>query len=199
MSVVPLDSIMYDPLTWIHPARFALPTRLDGIAQRSILNGMLISLYGLSLERPALPAHSLPRQFVEAWHLLPQTALLMACQRHRASLARGGCGAGLPDWLRQFAALPLVASRSSPTESLPSPARLLAWGRYELLAFADGLPRGLRQRLGLLFPPEEGRDDSYGLSRPSPCRLLLKLAFQHAKRHPATPDAAGLRRYIDQT
>ncbi|OIV46565.1 hypothetical protein BK025_10565 [Sodalis sp. TME1] len=146
---------MYDPLTWIHPARFALPARLDGIAQRSILNGMLISLYGLSLERPALPAHSLPRQFVEAWHLLPQTALLMACQRHRASLARGGCGAGLP--------------------------------------------RGLRQRLDLLFPPEEGRDDSYGLSRPSPCRLLLKLAFQHAKRHPATPDAAGLRRYIDQT
>ncbi|WP_406705704.1 oxidoreductase [Sodalis sp.] len=178
MSVVPLDSIMYDPLTWIHPARFALPARLDGIAQRSILNGMLISLYGLSLERPAL---------------------LMACQRHRASLAIGGCGAGLPDWLRQFAALPLMASRSSPTESWPSPARLLAWGRYELLAFADGLPRGLGQRLDLLFPPEEGRDDSHGLSRPSPCRLLLKLAFQHAKRHPATPDAAGLRRYIDQT
>ncbi|MFT4463793.1 MAG: type III secretion apparatus protein OrgA/MxiK [Sodalis sp. (in: enterobacteria)] len=189
---------MYDPLAWIHPARFALPAMLDGITQRSILNGMLISLYGLSLERPALPAHSLPRQFVEALHLLLQTALLMACQRHRASLARGGCGAGLPDWLRQFAALPLVASRSSPAESLSSTA--VSVGKYELLAFADGLPRGLRQRLDLLFPPEEGRDDSHGLSRPYPCRLLLlKLAFQHAKRHPATPDAAGLRRYIDQT
>ncbi|MBT9431176.1 hypothetical protein JZM24_01585 [Candidatus Sodalis endolongispinus] len=58
MSVVPLDSVMYDPLAWIHTARFALPTSLDGIAQRSILNGMLISLYGLSLERPALPAKS---------------------------------------------------------------------------------------------------------------------------------------------
>lgn len=199
MRVVPLDSVMYDPLAWIHPARFALHASLDDIALRSILNGMLISLYGLSLERPALPAYSLPWQFVEAWHLLPQTALLMACQRHRAALARGGYGAGLPDWLRQFAALPLVASCSSPAESLPRPAQLLAWGKYELLAFADGLPRGLRQRLDLLFPPEEGRDNSPELSRPSPCRLLLKLAFQHAKRHPATPDAAGLRRYIDQT
>ncbi|CRL46375.1 Oxygen-regulated invasion protein OrgA [Sodalis glossinidius str. 'morsitans'] len=199
MSVVPLDSVMFDPLTWIHPSRFALPASLDGIAQRSIVNDMLISLYGLSLERPALPTHSLPRQFVEAWHLLPQIALLMACQRHRASLAKGGYGASLPDWLRQFAALSLVSSRSSPGETIPPPAQLLAWGKYELLAFAGSLPRGLRQRLDLLFPPEEGRDDLSRLSLPPPCRLLLKLAFQHAKRHPATPDTADLRRYIDQT
>ncbi|MBT9431177.1 type III secretion apparatus protein OrgA/MxiK [Candidatus Sodalis endolongispinus] len=136
---------------------------------------------------------------VEAWHLLPQTALLMACQRHLASLAKGGYGISLPDWLGQFTALPLVASRSSPAENVPHPAQLLAWGKYELLAFADGLPRSLCQRLDLLFPPEEGRDNASRLSRPSPCRLLLKLAFQHAKRHPATPDAAGLRRYIDKT
>lgn len=199
MSLAPLERVMFDPVSWIHPEHFVPPAVLDSPRQRSALNGMLIAAYGLITERPNLARNALAAQFVEGWHLLPQVALLIACQRHRATLAWRGWGATLPEWLRQFSAPEIVGSFAPRQVPLTGPAQLLAWGKHELMAFEACLPESLSQRLSLLFSPMAGADEPYDSCRPLPSRLLLKLAFQHAKRNPTTPDAADFRWYIDKT
>jgi len=179
----------------MHPQRLPLKPEFDGIRQRSIINDMIIEAHGWSTVRPILRETGFVAHFIHQWRFLPQVALLIACQRHRAALTRQGRLMSLPAWVRCFAQLDIIDS----APSVPSPAdaqTLLSWGKYELVACGQQLPEALRQRISLLFSPDMDRDDSASeLIAPSP--LLIKLAFQHAKRNPDTPDAAEFRRRFD--
>ncbi|WP_213990339.1 type III secretion apparatus protein OrgA/MxiK [Sodalis sp. dw_96] len=196
MKTTPLDTILFDPLSWMHPQRLALKPGFTDVRQRSIINDMIIEAHGWSTERPVLPEIGLVSHFVHQWRLLPQVALLTACQRHRAALTRQGRLLSLPVWLRRFAQLNIVNSAAAITTSSWELQTLLAWGKYELAVCGQPLPEAIRQRISLLFPPDPDRDDNAWV-RLSPNPLLIKLAFQYAKRNPDTPDAAEFRRYCD--
>lgn len=196
MKITPLDTILFNPLSWMHPQRLTLKRGFDGIAQRSIINDMIIWAHGWSTERPVLAETGLAEHFIHQWEHLPQVALLIACQRHRAALSRQGRIMSLPAWVRRFAQLDIVDS-AAPLSLMPwEPLTLIAWGKDELAACGQQLPEALRQRISLLFPLHMDRDDAAS-RQISPNPLLIKLAFQHAKRDPDTPDAAEFRRRFD--
>ncbi|HEY0210464.1 type III secretion apparatus protein OrgA/MxiK [Acerihabitans sp.] len=196
-TIAPLDGILYDPLSWLHPRRLSLPPALSGARARSIVNGMIIQAHDWSVDCPPCAVDGPTALFIRHWRRLPQAALLIAAQRHRASLARQGRLLLLPPWVRQFAGLAIVDSLAV-GDAPVMPATLIAWGRGELLAFGEQLPLAIRQRISLLFSPELDRE-SGGEPKPVPSRLLIKLALQHAEKHSATPDAADFGRRIDQT
>ncbi|NDL61505.1 type III secretion apparatus protein OrgA/MxiK [Acerihabitans arboris] len=196
-TIAPLDSILCDPLSWMHPRRLPLPPALGGASSRSIINGMIIRSHSWSVEYPPPCASRTADLFIRHWRRLPQVALLIAVQRHRASLARQGRLLQLPPWARQFSALAIVDSYDDGNAPVEIPGTLIAWGKRELLAFGDPLPLAIRQRISLLFSPELDRETGCE-PKPVPSQLLIKLAFQHAERYSTTPDAADFRRRIDQ-
>lgn len=191
----PLDAILFDPLSWMHPQRLHLAPALRGSQQRSVINSMIINALAWSNERPAMN-NPLTRQFIEHWCILPQITLLIACQRHRAELTRQGRICRLPSWVRPFAELALVDSVAGPLAAPLSTSTLLSWGKHELLVSGKFLPNELLQRVSLLFSP----DVEYELPPPQAADanpLLLKLAFQYAKTHPAIPNAAEFWRSVN--
>ncbi len=196
MKTTPLDTVLFNPLSWMHPQRLPLKTGFDGIRQRSIINDMIIEAHGWSTQRPVLPETGLAPHFISQWHFLPQVALLIACQRHRAALTRQGRFMSLPAWVRSFAQLEIVDSAAPLPAAVRIPETLLAWGKNELVAGGRQLPAVIRQRISLLFSSDMDRDGNAGF-HPSPSPLLIKFAFQHAKRNPDTPDAAEFRRCFD--
>lgn len=192
-SIPSLDRLLFDPLSWGHPRHLPLRGDLAGVRQRSIVNDMIIKAYGWSVRRPSLSGDGLALDFVNQWRYLPQVAVLIAAQRHRADLSQRGRLMTLPAWVRQFAQLDIVDSSATMTGTITSPGELLAWGKNELMSYGRQLPLAVRQRISLLFPPDREREGHPDLQTdPSP--FLIKLAFQHAKRHPDTPDAADFWR-----
>lgn len=195
-TIQPLEAILFDPLSWMHPQRLTLTPGLSGARQRSIINDMIIASQGWSVATPLLTPGWLARQCVDQWHRLPQVALLIACQRHRALLARQGRIRLLPAWVRAFAELAIVESVASACVAQPTLGTLLFWGKNELLSGGELLPTVLSQRIALLFSPALDRENEARAASPdSP--LLIKLAFQYAKRNPAIPDAADFWRSIN--
>lgn len=193
----PFEAILYDPLSWMHPRRLAVAPGLRGARQRSIINDMIIASQGWSVEMPLSTPSWLARQCVGQWHGLPQVALLIACQRHRALLARQGRIRLLPAWVRAFAELAIVESAAGSCLVNLSLGTLLSWGKNELLSGGEPLPIALSQRIALLFPPALDRENVASATF-SDSPLLIKLALQYAKRNPAIPNAADFWRSINQ-
>ncbi|TKI02800.1 type III secretion apparatus protein OrgA/MxiK [Martelella alba] len=195
-SPSPLDSLLFDPLSWMHPRCLLRREGFDGVRSRALINGMIIRAYGWSVERPVLTADRLMPYFVGLWRYLPHVALLIAAQRHRAVLSRRGRLRALPGWVRQFAERDIVASAAISVGAADGADILLEWGKNELIAYGEQLPLPIRQRIPLAFPPDMARESAAGPPA-DPCPLLIRLAFQHAKRHSDTPNAAEFRRCFD--
>ncbi|WP_339058235.1 type III secretion apparatus protein OrgA/MxiK [Candidatus Regiella endosymbiont of Tuberolachnus salignus] len=181
LKVTPLDRILFDPVSYIHPARFKLPSLLRGEKSRSLLNDMLINQYHLSTEQPLIVGFT--QQLIARWHYLPQISFLIACQRHRAILSRQGVLQRFPAWIQQFAKLNLVAALPCQINQHVNFIQLLADGAREMGLWHDQLPRSLRQRILLLFPPDIDSMVQKGKSIDSNA-LLITLAMQHVKKYP---------------
>lgn len=198
MMTAPLESILYDPLSWMHPAWLSLPDDITAIRQRASVNTLIIKGMGLSVERPTFGRYSLAAKMIDYWQLLPQVAYLLACQQQRARLICKGGLQGLPDWVRTFATLALIPSSLAMPAAALVPAQLAGLGKKALLAYRSMLPDSLGQRIKLLFPPAIPSSTA-PLAGDVDGILLFNLALQHAQRHPDTPDAAGFWRYLNQT
>lgn len=192
-TIAPLDTLLYDPLSWMHPKRLPLPPAFSGVRSRSVINEMIISSHNWSNECHLTKDDGLTPLFIRHWRRLPQVALFVAAQRLRASLARQGRLLLLPPLARQFAGLAIVDSFDDYHAPITIPVTLIAWGKNELMDYSERLPLAIRQRISLLFSPELDQETGYE-PRTSPSQLLIKLAFQHAEKNSITPDAANLGR-----
>ncbi|EFL92005.1 oxygen-regulated invasion protein [Candidatus Regiella insecticola LSR1] len=114
---------------------------------------------------------------------MPQISFLIACQRHRAILSRQGVLQRFPAWIQQFAKLNLVAALPCQINQHVNFIQLLADGAREMGLWHDQLPRSLRQRIPLLFPPDIDSMVQKGKSIDSNA-LLITLAMQHVKKYP---------------
>jgi type III secretion system OrgA/MxiK family protein len=172
------QTVMFDPLAYIHPERLHLPAIFDSPAQRAAINRLLIARYRLDLPRLPQPLQSArPRNETEElllkhWLHLPQIVFLLGCQRLRLALARRGGLLRLPASARAFITLPLLPpalqgepaneSETGPSAGrarsavapAPDHATLLRHGLRQLDLGLGGLPALLAQRLPLLFAPE---------------------------------------------
>lgn len=188
-----LQTVMFDPLSYIHPQRFALPDALNSAKQHAIVNRMLLDHYQLSSCIPSVAPGGLDDLLLNNWIRLPQSAYLLACQRFRIALSRGAKLLSLPGWARSFAMLPLSQSGydAIPADGLSATA-LLAYGFADLLSHCQGSALALRQRIPLLFPP---RAETVVFPAPIATAerndILLILALQHVKKFPGSTPLPG--------
>ncbi|WP_161539908.1 type III secretion apparatus protein OrgA/MxiK [Glaciimonas sp. PCH181] len=194
MSPSLLQTVIFDPLSYIHPVHFMLPTTFDNAMQHAIINRMLIDHYQLCSELPVIASGSRDQVFLKYWSQLPQLAYLLACQRFRVALSRGGKLLNLPHWARSFAMLPLPLSNDTPMSvGVLNTTTLLKYGLTDLLSHCRGLTPTMRQRLPLLFPFIV-KTKTTMLPAPLPILapaakagsgdILFTLALQHVKKIP---------------
>lgn len=193
-----LMTVMFDPLDYIHPARFRLPQHCGLPAQRAAINAMLLDHYALRrLPPPCLTAGL--DTVLKHWRRLPDIALLLGATYLRLALARRGAVLRLPLWVQVFLRLPLSGGDAPPLqmtrnadESVPD-LFLLSWHGVQLLdALADGLPTALKKRIPLLFaaPYDAVAAGTAVDAHPAAVAgtgraqqaMLLAMAIQHVKR-----------------
>ncbi|MGL5758798.1 type III secretion apparatus protein OrgA/MxiK [Plesiomonas sp.] len=178
----PLQRVLFDPLSYLHPARINLATRLlQPASARAAANELVLAIYQLDTNDMPTISNRQQRLWLNHWWRLPQTAYLLGCHSQKEQLARQGGWLQLPTWARHFAAINIPSALDHPSNARCTQLTLLHAGYSQLLAWSETLPYALAQRLPLLFTPELDR-----LS-PLPARadpLLLTLALQHAQRNP---------------
>jgi type III secretion system OrgA/MxiK family protein len=193
------QSVIYNPLGYIHPQRLSLPAGFEAPAQRAAINAMLLRRYRLEATPIASEQAAAAGLLLKHWFRLPQIALLLGCQRLRLSLARRGALLRLPLWAQTFASLPLLPQIG--LESAVDAAHacqgdqgdhgvLLRHGMQQLGIALGPLPTALAQRMPLMFAPafdtaaapkyvaDEARTPAHSLT--------LTMAIQHVKRYPAS-------------
>ncbi|VVE63600.1 Oxygen-regulated invasion protein OrgA [Pandoraea captiosa] len=181
-------TMMFDPASYIHAARFVYPAQFSSPRQRAVINEMLLRGFRLDSHWPLDQIGIVERPWVLNWRRLPQVAYLMGCQARKASLCRRAALLRLPAWAYAYTKLPVLDATPSVTDVPPSHADLLAEGYVRLTALGASLREPLRQRLPLLFPPI----DSYAADVPDTLDVrLFVTALQYAKKHPHSPPDTG--------
>ena len=180
-----LEHVMLNPVSYIHRQRLQLPISFSNPRQQAVINRILLKRYALNVETVEINQLNKPTQWVvQYWYQLQQITFLIACQRSRATLARGGLLLKLPNWARQFALLPLRDSSAQKSSIHLSTDKILALGLSELLSWEAHLPSWLMQRLLLLLPSEsEEFIQKFTRQAITPDLNLFLLAAQHAKNH----------------
>ncbi|VVD77496.1 type III secretion apparatus protein OrgA/MxiK [Pandoraea anhela] len=177
-------AMMFDPVSYIHAARFVYPTQFSSPRQRAVINEMLIAEFRLDSHWPFDQIGIVERPWVLNWRLLPQVAYLMGCQARKASLCRRAALLRLPEWAYAYAKLPVLDALPPASVAPPSHEDLMAEGFVRLIALGATLREPLRQCLPLLFPPI----DSYAADVPDALDVrLFVTALQYAKKHPHPP------------
>lgn len=190
------QSVIYNPLGYIHPQRLSLQAGFEAPAQRAAINAMLLRRYRLEATPIASEQAAAAGLLLKHWFRLPQIALLLGCQRLRLSLARRGALLRLPLWAQSFAGLPLLPQTGPDLApdavhaSHDDHGVLLRHGMQQLGIALGPLPAALAQRMPLMFAPafdataapvctaEETRTPAHSLT--------LTMAIQHVKRYPAS-------------
>ncbi|MET3108415.1 type III secretion system OrgA/MxiK family protein [Oxalobacteraceae bacterium GrIS 2.11] len=169
--------VMYAPLDYIHPERFAKPANALPAAVEEAINHTLIQRFALetALSFP-LQTGDFSQRLVSEWKNIRRAAWLLGCKLGRGSLARTGQLATLPNMARRFIELP-IACPACPLPAPISQSSLELHGAGYLQLLQQQLPRALAQRLVLLFESDQPVDlNVASLNRP-----LLNFAFDYAK------------------
>jgi len=172
-----VQRILYDPVSWIHPHRFPVSDNFSSEICQAVLNDIIFEEFKLSTNCVDLN-NSRERYIISHWALLPGAALMAACHRYRANLARSGLITKLDKATQQFSLSCLIESKSHAHEKLSRQA-LAQLACQEAMAFSCSLSRSIRERVPLLFPlsPVTSNGEVY-----NDCdELLFRMAIQYAK------------------
>jgi type III secretion system OrgA/MxiK family protein len=198
------QSVIYNPLGYIHPQRLSLPAGFEAPAQRAAINAMLLRRYRLEATPIVSEQAAAAGLLLKHWFRLPQIALLLGCQRLRLSLARRGALLRLPLWAQTFASLPLLPQLGLESALDAAHAQgdqsdqgdqgdhgvLLRHGMQQLGIALGPLPTALVQRIPLMFAPafDTAAAPNYAAeeTRTPAHSLTLTMAIQHVKRYPAS-------------
>jgi type III secretion system OrgA/MxiK family protein len=192
------QSVIYNPLGYIHPQRLSLPAGFEAPAQRAAINAMLLRRYRLEATPIASEQAAAAGLLLKHWFRLPQIALLLGCQRLRLSLARRGALLRLPLWAQTFASLPLLpqiglepaADAAHVQGDQGDHSVLLRHGMQQMGIALGPLPAALAQRMPLMFAPAFDTAAAPNLTadeaRTPAHSLTLTMAIQHVKRYPAS-------------
>lgn len=183
-----LQSILDEPLAYLHPQRLVVPAGFDVPQARSLLNRIVVE--GLALQQPELPSMPLTgvaEQWIRHWQLLPYIARLIGAARLMPHLARGAALLRLAGPVRQFASYGCgLGDRLALDDSLICVEHVDAAGLNALWSWSEAVPPMLLERLPLQFSePVVRLHRQWPVTKPDPA--LFFLAVQHARLHP-NPD-----------
>lgn len=147
-----MASIMYDPLSYIHPERMCLPKLFNTPHQRGIINGMLMDQLGLPTGlQPVISI--LESQLVLNWKRLPYISTLIGVQLLKADLGWQGNLLHLSISVRSFMSLRLGVARRHSKYSKGVLEDVQRVGLRHLLLWQPKASKVLKERMALLFPP----------------------------------------------
>lgn len=172
-------NIIYNPISWIHPKRFSLPPGFSTPGCYRIINDILIESFSLSVE-PLDLNNERERYLAEYWNLLPKAAFMVACQRHKSNLFECGIWWKLEKSVRQFSLLNLLDSKPVNTCSYSLEQYTLC-AKREIDLFSASVSRVMRERLPLLFSPDDDVED-VPPTLLGDNELAMRMAIQHAQR-----------------
>ena len=147
-----MASIMYDPLSYIHPKRMHLPKLFNNPRQRGIINDMLMDQLELPVGSP--PQTSiLERQLVLNWTRLPYISTLIGAQLLKADLGWQGKLLHLSSSVRGFMSFRLSVCKRASRHSECVLEDVQKFGLKHLLLWQCQASKVLKERMALLFPP----------------------------------------------
>jgi type III secretion system OrgA/MxiK family protein len=193
------ETVMFDPLAYIHRERLYLRGRFDMPAQRAAVNRLLLDGYGLT--SGTVPQHTgAEKLLLKNWFHLSQIVFLLGCQSLQLELSRRGAILRMPASVRAFLTLPFLqrpgcaaaAANDPQTTAHCGRGALLREGLRRLRTILGELPDALAQRIPLLLPPEFDSVAEAEKSAVVPIHhacdsshaLTLTMAIQHVKRYP---------------
>lgn len=171
-------NIIYNPVSWIHPKRFSLPYGFSTPGCHRIINDILIKNFSLSIE-PLDLNNERERYLAAHWHLLPKAAFMVACQRHKSNLFQSGIWWKLEKSVRQFSLLNLLDGKPMNASSYSLEQYALC-AKREIDLFSASVSRVMRERLPLLFSPDDVENMSPTLSGDN--ELAMRMAIQYVQR-----------------
>lgn len=175
-------SIIFDPVSWIHPTRFQLPTKMESARCRSILNDIILHQNRLSTDIINL-ANSRESYLAHHWRVLGKAAFMAVCHRYRSSLAYNGLMLRLDPITLQFTQSELTASRDE-VRGIITFDNLNYLACKELMAFSSTVSLAMKERIPLLFQEMDPEDSNDILSTSSADNeILIRMAIQYAKRN----------------
>jgi type III secretion system OrgA/MxiK family protein len=173
------ETVMFDPLAYIHRDRLRLPPCVNTPAQRAAINRMLLDGHGLTAaaavtagatiaEPAALRLERTRKLLLKHWFQLAQIVFLLGCQSLRMELSRRGAILRMPASARAFltfpcrhppaaaagATYPMYATHDTRPAAHLDNSALLREGMRQLRMIVGELPEPLAQRMRLLFPPD---------------------------------------------
>jgi type III secretion system OrgA/MxiK family protein len=203
------ETVMFDPLAYIHRERLHLRGRFDMPTQRAAANRLLLDGYGLTSGTvPAIPQHTgTEKLLLKQWFHLSQIVFLLGCQSLQLELSRRGAILRMSASVRAFLTQPCLqrpgcaatAANDPQTTAHCGRGALLREGLRRLRTILGELPEALAQRIPLLLPPEF--DSVAEAEKPavvpihhacdSSHALTLTMAIQHVKRYGWRGGAGG--------
>ncbi len=172
-------NIIYNPISWIHPERFSLPSGFMTPGCHRIINDILIENFSLSVE-PLDLNNERERYLAAHWHLLPKAAFMVACQRHKSNLFQCGIWWKLEKSVRQFSLLHLLEGNPM-NVSIYSLEHYALCAKREIDLFSASVSRVMRERLPLLFSP--GDDvETVPPTLTGDNELAMRMAIQYVQR-----------------
>ncbi|MCW2488548.1 hypothetical protein J5069_21825 [Candidatus Symbiopectobacterium sp. NZEC127] len=172
-------NVIYNPVSWIHPKRFSLPPGFSTPGCQRIINDILIENFSLSVE-PLDLDNEREQYLATHWHLLPKAAFMVACQRHKSTLFQCGIWWKLEKSVRQFSLLNFLDNKQVDASAYSLEQYALC-AKREIDLFSSSVSTVIRERLPLLFPP----DDDSGNAPPlltGDNELVMRMAIQHVQR-----------------
>jgi type III secretion system OrgA/MxiK family protein len=144
-----LVRLLYDPVSYYRPWRCAVAGL--SAAQRSGLNVQIIRQHHLpGYDTPTASQRWLVDRLVNAWHVLPSVAFLMACAKLRSAVVSDRGYLAQPPVAHAFMRLGF-SEHASHVVSAVDTSSLLGWGGQYLQALGPRLPSWLGARLALPF------------------------------------------------
>ena len=173
-----INTIIYNPLSWIHESRMRVPETYASIRCKRIINDIIIENFSLPTGELNLD-NSKGNYLIKNWFFLRTAALMVVCNKYRAKLAYNGQFCLLEKNIKGFTFLkfdtlyPDLDSRITANDLWSSAENLL-------INFGENASQVLKARLPLLFKRTPGEDHIISPS-PRDDELLFRMAIQYAK------------------
>lgn len=183
MLLSTVETLMADPLGWIHPSRTGTPAHWNSAAPRGIINKIIVQQFSLPAPATISDDCRLTHTVIEHWGVLGEAAWYMACQRYREQLLHSEYQHQLSAKAQRFMQFDIVAPRHGDIISLDEQTLWqLAYG--EVAPLLSSLQPGIAVCIRLLFPRQVDEQPMAPADHPFDS-VLFYMALQHARKYSA--------------
>ncbi len=179
-----VETLMGDPLAWVHPSRLGTPAHWNRAVPRGIINKIVVQQFALPVPATMGDGCRLTHTVIKHWMLLGEVSCYMACQRYRERLLHSEYQHQLSTKAQCFMQFDIIAPLQGDTITLDEQT-LWQLAYSEMAPLLPSLQPGIAACIRLLFPrqvdalPVASADHSFD-------PVLFFMALQHARKYSAT-------------